>query len=116
MLNPILFNYSHCSPADFKNDLSFEESRFEEILDECFLVESHISKIEVIFEVNPAQATEKFSTSVIVSMPQGSDIYVKEVTNDNFAQNVQNACHKTVRIVRENAEKHRDLKTAKTEL
>ena len=105
MSENIRFIYNHCSPANFSHDISFDEDVFKEILSECRLVNPSIVSIEVFFEMNQSQSTGKFCCAVLVHLPKTTELYVKEESNDNFAQTCVKSCHKAVRVVKEEHEK-----------
>ncbi|GAB4146627.1 MAG: hypothetical protein OHK0017_07340 [Patescibacteria group bacterium] len=106
MSENIHFIYNHCTPDDFKNDMSFAEDNFSQVLEECFQLNSGISHIEVFFDFNPGQSTEKFSCAVNVNVPKSQDIYVKNASENNYAQTVLNVCTKVVNLLRENKDKN----------
>jgi hypothetical protein len=100
MSDQITFKYNHCSPEDLHKDLSFSEDSFGEILQECFETNQHVSSIEVTFEANPSQATDKFSCAINVHTT-GKSHYVIESGEDGFSKIATQACRKAVKVVRD---------------
>jgi len=100
MSDQITYKYNHCSPEDLHKDLSFNEDTFGKILQECFETNQHITSIDVIFEANPSQATDKFSCAINVNTA-GKTHYIKEAGEDSFSKIVTQACHKTVKVIRD---------------
>jgi len=96
----ITYKYNHCEAENLHKDLSFNEESFSEILLDCFDTNNNVTSVEVIFEHNPAQATEKFSCAVNVQA-SGHTLYIKETGEDAFSKVVTQACHKAVKLVRE---------------
>ena len=100
MSTPITYKYNHCSPEDLSKDVSFNEEIFGEILQECFETNQNITSIDVTFEANPSQSTDKFSCAINVHTA-GKTHYIKEAGEDGFSKIVTQACHKAVKVIRE---------------
>ena len=100
MSDQITFKYNRCEPMDLHKDVSFSEDHFSNILEECFEVHPSVISIDVTFEANPAQATEKFSCAINIQT-SGHAYYVKETGEDAFSKVVTQACHKAVKVIRD---------------
>ncbi len=113
MTEQITFKYNHCSLKYLQKDVSFNEVLFKEILEGCFETNQKVSSVDVIFEVNPAQATNKFCCAINVRTA-GKIHHLKEAGESAFSSVVTQACHKAVRIVRSD-NRGIDHKLTKTE-
>jgi hypothetical protein len=100
MSDQITFTYNRCEPMDLQKDVSFSEDNFSNILQECFEIHPTVTSVDVTFEANPAQATEKFSCAINIHT-SGHTYYVKETGEDGFSKIVTQACHKAVKVVRD---------------
>lgn len=100
MSDQITFKYNRCEPIDLHKDVSFSEEHFSSILKECFEAQPSVISIDVTFEANPAQATEKFSCAINIHT-SGHTYYVKEMGEDAFSKVVTQACHKAVKVIRD---------------
>ena len=100
MSDQITYKYNHCNTEDLQKDLSFNEGNFSEILQECFETNQHVTSIEVTFEANPSQSTDKFSCAINVHTA-GKTHYIKESGEDGFSKIATQACHKTVKVIRD---------------
>jgi hypothetical protein len=100
MSDQITFTYNRCEPIDLQKDLSFNEENFTSILQECFEIHPTVTSVDVTFEANPAQATEKFSCAINIHT-SGHTYYVKEVGEDAFSKIATQACRKAVKVIRD---------------
>lgn len=66
----ITYTYRHCEKTDFENEVSFNETVFSKKLSELFELDAQIDRIDVVFELDKGQASNKFKTTVNVVSPK----------------------------------------------
>ena len=68
--NHITYAYRHCSKDDFENEVSFNEEAFSKKLSEIYELDAQVDRIDVTFELDEGQSSNKFKTSVNVVSPK----------------------------------------------
>jgi hypothetical protein len=93
MIN-INFTYRHCTKEDLANEVSFDEAIFTSKLNELEALNNEINHIDVIFELDAGQASDKFKTTVNVVSPKLGHTHLEK--GDDYAKVARTAIDRTI--------------------
>lgn len=100
----IHYTYKHCTPENFKNDISFNEEEFTKELEKCFDTKVKVNKIDVEFIMEDGRSTNQFTCVIRISSPVVNHKIIEKST-DHHSRAVHGAIRKAVALVREEKDK-----------